>query len=125
MKLFSVKSIIAVMVLCAVFFCGAVRVQALEYPGIFHIDSILVSGETNYHFRVISDNYGHWLCYLGPKSTPWAYLNKGDDGFDAKYATLMTAYLTGQLVKIVTSGVSNGAGGRYCHIEQVQIFNDY
>ncbi len=96
---------------------------ALEFPGPFKIKSIFVSGATNLHYRVISDNPASWQCHNGPTYDSWAYINENDDGAKGKIAAIQMAYALGKSIRLITEGVWVPWGtGTICHIIELQLY---
>jgi len=84
----------------------------------------MVSHEENFHVRVITDNPGQWLCYGGPTYDSWAFINRSADGFKAKYAALLTAFVTGRQVLLTTQGVQINETTRFCEVVEVRVLAD-
>lgn len=118
-ELFRTEEIIrrTFIVLMFVFFLCVLHQEAsaFEYPAPIKIQAIVMSSAKNYHFRVISNNPGAWLCSNGPTNEAWAYINEDDSGAKGKMAALLLAYSMGKTVTLTTAGV-DGGGVTYCHI---------
>lgn len=95
---------------------------AREFPAPFKIKAIFLSGANNYHFRVISNNPGTWLCHNGPINDPWAFVNENDSGAKTKISALLAAYSMGKTVSLITEGVADGAA-TYCRIVEFYIYD--
>ncbi|QMV16525.1 hypothetical protein [Vibrio spartinae] len=112
------KNIFRILIVMGITLSGVI--QAAEYPGAFKISAIFMSGPTNFHFRVISNNPGAWHCHNGPKNPSWSYINENDPGSKGMMSALMAAYVAKKTVKVVTQGVDTPAG-HMCHIIEFQI----
>ncbi len=76
----------------------------------FNIANIYVAGQNNFQYRI----YGMPPVASCTNGTNWAYLNDSDGGSAGYYATLLTAYSTGKLVRL-NLVTTNG----FCHIIEI------
>lgn len=99
------KLAMAVMLMCA-------SSQAYAWDGmksgkLTRVD--VVTNGDNFGFRVYQD--GSPMCGT---SESWGFVNKGDSNYDAMVALLMSAYMNGKSVTVLST-----KEGSYCHIGYV------
>jgi hypothetical protein len=109
------KKLISLIAVCSFLLVGTLAQAATPfYTSSMKIESVFVSGPTNYHFRGVSTPLASYGCKAN-----FAYINEADPGSKTYISTLLAAFLSGKLVSFNLLVDSNG----YCHINEIIVNN--
>lgn len=93
------------LIVTAALICASSPAYAWDSSGKITSIHVVTNGD-NFGFRVYQD--GPPICGT---SEHWGFINKGDSNYDAMVALLMSAYMNGKPVTLLTN-----QEGQYCHI---------
>lgn len=93
------------LIMTAALICASSPAYAWDSSGKITSIHVVTNGD-NFGFRVYQD--GPPMCGTNEH---WGFVNKGDSNYDAMVAFLMSAYMNGKSVTLLTT-----QEGQYCHI---------
>lgn len=83
----------------------------------FRINQIYMSGAENYHFRV----YGMDQQNQCTNGSSWAFINESSSGSKGMISLLLSAYMAGKDVRLLTQEFTSSSGNTYCKIIELEV----